>query len=58
MKGGLGSASTQLADGTLVGAIVAVNAFGDVVDPQTQQVLAGTRNPLREWFTLFRYQSF
>ena len=46
MKGGLGSASTQLADGTLVGAIVAVNAFGDVVDPQTQQVLAGTRNPI------------
>jgi len=46
MKGGLGSASTQLADGTLVGAIVAVNAFGDVVDSQTQQVLAGTRNPL------------
>ena len=46
MKGGLGSASTQLADGTLVGAIVAVNAFGDVVDSKTQQVLAGTRNPL------------
>jgi len=45
-KGGLGSASTQLADGTLVGAIVAVNAFGDVVDLQTQQVLAGTRNPM------------
>jgi L-aminopeptidase/D-esterase-like protein len=46
MKGGLGSASTRLDDGTLVGAIVAVNAFGDVIDPQTQQVIAGARNPV------------
>jgi len=46
MKGGLGSASTHLDDGTLVGAIVAVNASGDVIDPQTQQVIAGARNPL------------
>jgi L-aminopeptidase/D-esterase-like protein len=45
MKGGLGSASTQLSDGTLVGAIVAVNALGDVIDPATQQVVAGVRNP-------------
>ena len=29
-----------------VGAIVAVNASGDVIDPQTQQVIAGARNPL------------
>ena len=46
MKGGLGSASTQLADGTVVGALVAVNAFGDVIDQQTQQIIAGTRNPM------------
>jgi L-aminopeptidase/D-esterase-like protein len=46
MKGGLGSASTQLPDGTLVGAIVAVNALGDILDPQTQQVIAGARNPV------------
>ena len=46
MKGGLGSASTRMDDGTLVGAIVVVNALGDVIDPQTQQVIAGTRNPL------------
>ncbi|HEV2582034.1 MAG TPA: P1 family peptidase, partial [Ktedonobacteraceae bacterium] len=45
MKGGLGSASLLLPDGTLVGAIVAVNALGDVIDPQTQQVVAGARNP-------------
>lgn len=46
MKGGLGSASARLDDGTLVGAIVVVNALGDVIDPQTQQVIAGTRNSL------------
>lgn len=45
MKGGLGSASTVLPDGTLVGALVVVNASGDVIDPQTQQVIAGTRKP-------------
>ena len=46
MKGGLGSASIRLDDGTLVGAIVVVNAYGDVIDPQTQEVIAGARNPL------------
>lgn len=46
MKGGLGSASMRMDDGTLVGAIVAVNALGDVIDPLTQQVIAGTRNPI------------
>lgn len=45
MKGGLGSASVQLSDGTIVGALVVVNALGDVIDPQTQQVIAGARNP-------------
>lgn len=45
MKGGLGSASATL-DGTLlVGALVVVNALGDVIDPQTQQIIAGARNP-------------
>ncbi len=46
MKGGLGSASTQLANDIVVGALVVVNAFGDVVDPHTQQVIAGTRSPI------------
>jgi L-aminopeptidase/D-esterase-like protein len=50
MKGGLGSASTQLSDGTLVGALVVVNALGDVIDPQTGQVVAGTRHPSGQGF--------
>jgi L-aminopeptidase/D-esterase-like protein len=43
MKGGIGSASLTVA-GVTVGAWVACNALGDVVDPATGQVLAGARN--------------
>jgi L-aminopeptidase/D-esterase-like protein len=43
MKGGLGSASAHLAGGLVVGALAAVNAFGEVRDPQTRKVLAGPR---------------
>ena len=50
MKGGLGSASTLLSDGTLVGALVVVNALGDIIDPHTQRVVAGTRNPSGQGF--------
>jgi L-aminopeptidase/D-esterase-like protein len=44
-KGGLGSASVRLEGGLIVAALVAVNAFGDVIDPSTQRILAGARNP-------------
>src|SRR5512136_1365057 len=40
---GMGTASVHLGGGLVVGALVAVNAFGDVVDPQTGQIVAGTR---------------
>jgi L-aminopeptidase/D-esterase-like protein len=43
MKGGVGTASLRTADGLIVGAIVAVNASGTVVDPRTAQPLAGVR---------------
>ena len=42
MKGGIGSASVTL-EGITVGAIVACNALGDVVDPHTGHVIAGAR---------------
>jgi L-aminopeptidase/D-esterase-like protein len=44
MKGGLGSSSVKGADDLVVGAIVVVNAVGDVKDPQTRQTIAGGRN--------------
>ncbi len=44
MKSGIGSASVRVA-GFTVGALVAVNAFYDVVDPRTGQPVAGVRTP-------------
>jgi L-aminopeptidase/D-esterase-like protein len=43
MKGGLGTASRRVGPAT-VGALVAVNAFGDVRDPATGVLLAGARD--------------
>ena len=43
MKGGLGTASERLADGTTVGAIAAVNAVGEIVRPEDGAVIAGPR---------------
>jgi len=45
MKGGIGTASVHLSGGVVVGAIVAVNAYGDVIDPQTGEIIAGARKP-------------
>ncbi|MCI0549374.1 MAG: P1 family peptidase [Anaerolineae bacterium] len=51
MKSGLGTASVDIGSGIVVGAIVAVNAFGDVIDPQSGKIIAGLRSgkvgPLR-----------
>ena len=43
MKTGIGTASMDIGGGVIVGAMVAVNAFGDVVDPQTGEIIAGAR---------------
>lgn len=45
MKGGLGSAVLRMPNGLVVGAIVAVNAVGDIIDPDTGKVIAGVRKP-------------
>lgn len=42
MKGGIGTASVTVGDVT-VGAIIACNALGDVIDPETGEVIAGAR---------------
>ena len=44
MKGGVGTASTQLDNGVWVGALVVCNALGDVREPGSGALLAGTRN--------------
>lgn len=44
MKGGLGTASIRVGDtGIVVGAIVALNALGDVINPKTGKIIAGAR---------------
>jgi L-aminopeptidase/D-esterase-like protein len=43
MKGGIGSAAIALDSGLIVGALVAVNAAGSVVDPRTGRAVAGVR---------------
>ena len=46
MKSGLGTASIHVGNtGIIVGAIVAVNAVGDVADPSTGKIIAGARTP-------------
>ncbi len=44
MKGGIGSASLAV-NGVRIAALVAVNAAGDVIDPTTARVVAGSRQP-------------
>lgn len=44
MKSGLGTASIALGGGLVVGALAVVNAFGDVIDPSTGQIVAGARS--------------
>jgi L-aminopeptidase/D-esterase-like protein len=51
MKAGIGTTSIDIGGGVIVGALVAVNAWGDVIDPQTNEIIAGLRSgkvgPLR-----------
>jgi len=42
MKGGIGTASVTV-DGITVGALVACNSLGDVIDPETGRPIAGAR---------------
>ena len=42
-KSGIGTAVVDLGGGGKVAAIVAVNAFGDVVDPESGEIIAGAR---------------
>ncbi|MCL6451212.1 MAG: P1 family peptidase [Acetobacteraceae bacterium] len=45
MKGGVGNFSAALPGGAVVAGLAVVNAFGDVRDPDTGELLAGARDP-------------
>jgi len=49
-KSGVGTASIDLGGGLMVGALVAVNAFGDVIDPSRGEIIAGARRLHGEGF--------
>ena len=42
-KAGIGTSSREIGNGAIIGAIVVVNAFGDIVDTDTRQIIAGAR---------------
>jgi L-aminopeptidase/D-esterase-like protein len=43
MRGGIGTSSIKLPNGIVVGALVAVNCVGDVIDARTGKIVAGAR---------------
>jgi len=45
VKSGIGTTSKKFGKGIIVGALVAANALGDVIDPDTGQTIAGPRRP-------------
>ncbi len=47
MKGGVGTSSIQGSRGLMVGALVVVNAFGDIYRPGSNRILAGARKSKR-----------
>ncbi|MCM3142546.1 P1 family peptidase [Brevibacillus sp. MER 51] len=61
MKSGVGTASVILRNGLVIGAIVAVNAVGHVVDPQSGTIIAGPRDEqgtIRDSVEMMRQQAF
>jgi L-aminopeptidase/D-esterase-like protein len=48
-KGGLGTAFLEGPQGLEIGALALVNAFGDVLDPATGEILAGARTTRESW---------
>lgn len=47
--GGVGVAQIELGGGIVVGALLVVNALGHIVDPVTNQIVAGARLPDGNW---------
>lgn len=44
MKSGIGMAGIDIGGGILISALIAVNAFGDVIDPKSGKIIAGARS--------------
>jgi len=55
MRGGLGSASIQFANGLVVGVLVVVNTFGDVRNYTNNQIIAGAKTAEGNFVDTTRY---
>lgn len=44
MKSGIGTSSMQIGNGAVLGAIAVVNAFGDIVEKDSRNIIAGARS--------------
>ncbi len=51
VKGGVGTHSVRLDNGVVIGAIAAVNAYGDILDWKTGETIAAPRNAGTDGFT-------
>ncbi len=49
IKGGIGSVTTKMNDGFSVGALIAVNSSGDIQDPESGILIAGSRRGERQF---------
>jgi len=45
MRGGLGTASVTFPDGLIIGALAVCNAWGDVINPNSGEIVAGAKDP-------------
>lgn len=45
MKGGIGTCSLMLENDIIIGVLSVVNALGDIISPQTGEIIAGARMP-------------
>ncbi len=55
LKGGLGTASEVLATGVVIGAIAAVNALGNILDPRNGRLVAAPRDGERGFLDVDRF---
>lgn len=58
MKSGIGHAAMEVTPGVFIGAVVAVNTFGDVVDYQTGELIAGARPVTKAGITIGGKEKF
>lgn len=55
MRGGVGTCCEKIGEDIYLGALVVVNAFGDVVDPSNSEIIAGAKTASGEFLNSEKY---